>query len=126
MTEQYLGLLEGNNYSKQLNRLEKKLKNKRVVIYGIGEFFQTIMRHYDLSKLNIVALSDRNISEQGSFLGYKTCSPSNILEYKPDYILVGTFNYINVIEYLESLYPDVKIFPLMKKSAGQIWKEVWS
>ena len=41
--------LEEFKFKKQLVKLNKKLKNKTVVIYGTGRLFQKIKENYDLS-----------------------------------------------------------------------------
>lgn len=125
MTISHLELLNKNKFSKQLSYLANRLKNKRIVIYGAGQFFQTIADNYDLSVLNIVAISDRNIDEEGVLLGYPSCPLSRICNYAPDYILVGSWNYIDIIEKLEVQFDNIPIFPLVKKNVTQIWKEVW-
>ena len=42
-------LLEQFNFSKQIIKLTKKLKNKKIVVYGGGAFFQVMKNYYDLS-----------------------------------------------------------------------------
>ena len=54
--EQYL---VDNKFSKRFKALENKFKNKKIVIYGAGQLFQTIIKKYDLSKLNIVVIFDK-------------------------------------------------------------------
>ncbi len=126
MTISHLSFLKKNNFEKQLTRLEKKLKDKRIVIYGIGSFFQTIATNYNLKNLNIVAVSDRTISENSSLLGYPSCPFSSIKDYTPDYILVGTLNYIYIIEELEKkLGKNIPIYPLAKKGIVELWEEIW-
>lgn len=44
---------------KTLPKLIKKLKGKRIALYGPGSFFQCVNKYYDLSELNIVAVADR-------------------------------------------------------------------
>ena len=44
---------------KQIDKLSKKLKNKKLVIYGAGDFAKVLFENYDLSKLNILAVSDK-------------------------------------------------------------------
>src|SRR5574344_1156950 len=51
--------LENYNFKKHLEKLNKKLKGKKVVIYGAGIFFEAIHEFYDLSKLDIIGISDR-------------------------------------------------------------------
>ena len=46
------------NFEKHLKYLEKKLKNKTIMLYGAGAFIETIKKYYDLSNLNIIGISD--------------------------------------------------------------------
>lgn len=123
--------LEGLNFEKHLKKLSNKLKNKKVVIYGAGAFFQAINAYYDLSKLNIIALADRKFSQHESgekFLNYPVCAPLEIRELKPDYVLVATRYFVYILEELEDniLYNSkIKILPLVKKSFWELFKEIW-
>ena len=115
--EQYL---EEVKFSNQLKKLEKKLKNKKIIIYGAGTLFQLIANTCDLSKLNIIGICDRKfklIDEQNDVLGYKVIIREKLEEYKPDYILVSAYEYLPVIRSLENNYfenVNVKILPLVQ------------
>ena len=100
---EFAAYLEKINFQKRLDTLAKKLKDKKIIIYGTGLFFQTLIKNYDLSVLNIVALSDKKFSKHEDneiFLGYKVCAPMEIADFKPDYVLVGTIKFIDIIEEL--------------------------
>ncbi|MBR1681277.1 hypothetical protein IJ707_05765, partial [bacterium] len=89
------------NFDKTLPKLVKKLDGKSVVIYGAGVFFELIQKYFDISGLNIIGISDRRFEgheENEEFLGYKVYSPDEIKELNPDYVLVATKYYINIIE----------------------------
>lgn len=117
------------NFKKNLEKLTKKLKGKSIIVYGAGSFFETINYYYDLSGLNIISLSDKKFSsheEEERFLGYKVCSPSEIEELKPDYVLVATKFYIDVVDELffnVLKNTKIKILPLVKKSFFTLLKE---
>ena len=53
--------LEKNNFSKRLNKLNKKLKDKKIIIYGAGKFFRAIVENYDLSNLGTTGASKEGI-----------------------------------------------------------------
>lgn len=128
---EFIEYLETINTEKHLKKLSKKLKNKKVVIYGAGVFFQTIKEYYDLSKLNIIALSDRKFSQHeqdATFSDYKVCSPDEIKGLNPDYVLVATRFFINIIESLEETIlrkTGIKIRPLIRKPFMELLKEIW-
>lgn len=128
----FIEYLEKIHFAKHLSKIAKKLKDKTVVIYGAGSFYQTLMNKYDLSCLNIIAISDRkfiNHEDGATFNGYKVCAPDEIKSLKPDYVLVSMIYPINVIEDLEETSlknVKVKIKPLINKPFIDIWKEIWS
>ena len=118
-------------FDKTLPKLVKKLEGKSVVIYGAGVFFEIIKKYFDLSDLNIIGVSDRRFSnheENEEWEGYKVYAPEEIKELKPDYVLVATKFYINIIEdlYYGTLKDTkIKIKPLMKKPFWTLVKEIW-
>ncbi len=120
------------DFEKTLPKLVKKLKNKTVMLYGAGVFLELIKKYFDISGLNVVGVSDRRFeghSENEEFLGYKVYAPTEIAEVKPDYVLVATKMYINIIEdlYYNTLKgTKIKIKPLMKKPFWTLVKEIWS
>lgn len=128
---EFIGYLDKIKFDKHLEKISKKLKNKKVVIYGSGVFFQAINAYYDLSKLNIIAISDRKYNEHNEgemLLWYPVCSPSEIAEIKPDFVLVATRYFINIIEDLEDGVlkgTKIKARPLIKKPFKELWHEIW-
>lgn len=99
-----LNQFEMYNFGKQLDKLVKKYKNKKIVIYGAGKFCQTIMDNYDLSKLNIIAISDKkfknvNLDSSEIYMNYKCVSPQNIHLLKPDIVLISVEKPFNIEKY---------------------------
>ncbi len=131
MSEDLKKYLESINFQKQLNNIERKCKNKRIIIYGTGLFFQTIIQNYDISKLNIIAVSDRkyDIYDNGkSFCGYKIVPLSNIKDYNPDCILISVFNFLSVIYNFKNKFfknTKIEILPLADKSFIALLREIW-
>lgn len=119
------------NFQKRLEKLSKKLKNKSIVIYGTGMFFEDLKNSYDLSALNIIAVSDRKFThheQDEEFLGYKVCAPEEIAALNPDYVLVATINIVKIMESLENTVlkgTKIKLMPLVKKTFKDIWNEIW-
>ncbi len=52
--------LKNIDIQKKIDKYTKKYKGKKVVIYGAGKLSDYIFQNYDLSKLNIVAVADKN------------------------------------------------------------------
>lgn len=127
----HLEYLEKVNFSKQLGKLNKKLKNKSIVIYGTGIFFEVLKSNYDMCSLNIIAVSDRkftNHEQDEEFLGYKVCAPEEIASLHPDCVLVATINIVKIMESLENTVlkgTKIKLMPLVRKPFKDIWNEIW-
>lgn len=124
--------LEEINFEKQLNRLNRRLKNKKVIIYGTGLLFQLINEKFDLSNLNIIAVSDRKYTpedEGKEEFGYKIVPMVKMPDYHPDYVLVATLNYIDIIDNFENTFfkgEKTKIRPLAQKGFWALLKEIWN
>ncbi len=128
-TEEHIEYLKKIGFEKHLKKVTKKLKNKRIVLYGAGTFFKVIYDNYDLSELNVVAISDKKFEdheENEEFCGYKVIAPQEIKAVNPDYILVSTLKFVRIIE---NFYADlfegskIKIKPLIKKPLKELWLE---
>lgn len=96
--------LQKKNFQKKIDKLVKEYDNKRVLIYGAGTFFDDINNNYDLSKLNIVAISDRKFSEETEYKGFKAIPPERINQENPDIVLIAMFKAIYIKEYFENEY----------------------
>ena len=119
-------------FKNSLNKLKKKIKNKSCIIYGSGTFFQYIKEHYNLNEFNIIGISDMKYSKEQEGeddFGYKIIPKGLIAKYKPDYVLVATENYVNIIEDLELRYfkdTNIKVQPLARKAIIDIIKNIWN
>lgn len=130
-TQYYLDYLKKYNFEKQLKKLNKKLKGKKVVLYGAGAFFEALNANYDLSGLNVVALGDKRFEDvrESEFLGYKTCVPDDIQDINPDVVLVSTLEFVNLMDFLAcELLVDtkIKVKPLVKLPFFKLIKEIWN
>lgn len=131
MSEYFKKYLKDIKFEKYLNSLKKNLKGKTIVIYGTGLLFQYINENYDLSELNIIGVSDMKYAEEmeGQMdLGYKVIPKSSITKYNPDYIIIASENYMNLLESMTLEYSEisnVKLIPLAKKSWLEVVKLIW-
>ena len=91
------------NAQKQINRLVKKYKNKKIVIYGAGEYFNILNENYDLSKLNIVGIADRKfgLTKDANKTEYLPLAPEELKEFDFDIIMVALYDDIAILDYLE-------------------------
>ena len=108
------------------------MRNKKIVFYGAGVFLALIQKYFDISELNVLAIADKKYETycpEEKHLGYKTCSPSEIVNLNPDYVVVATKMYIGIIEDLHYNVLNgtkIKIQPLLKKSLTTLMKEIWN
>lgn len=120
------------NFDKQLEKLEKNCRGKKVIIYGAGSLFRFIQNNYNLSKLNIIGISDKKytISDEGKDdLGYKKIPIFKIPDYTPDCILLAVLNYFSIKDNLENCLSKehkIKIRPLARKCLLDSIKEIWN
>ena len=129
--DEHLEYLEEVNFAKQLGKLNKKLKNKTVVIYGTGILFQKIKANYDLSDLNIIGVSDRRFddTEEGNdCLGYKVIPLNLIKKYNPDYVLIATLKFLEIMDdFKNNMFKGtkIKVLPLVDKPFIKLLKEIF-
>lgn len=118
------------NFNKHLKKIGKYLKNKNIIIYGAGSYFEIIKKYYDLSKLNILGICDQRFEQERdmiSFLGYKIYKFDEVISLNPDYILVGTrFNIRLINDYLKEKFKSTNsiIRPLVLKKFITLTKEI--
>jgi len=129
--DEMLKYLEDVKFEKYLKRLNKKLKGKTVVIYGSGLMFQKANANYDLSKLNIIGISDRKYSDEQfgqEDLGYKIVPLDRIKEVSPDYVLLATQRFLSILDDFRNVrFKDtgIKVLPLVDKPFLTLLKEIF-
>lgn len=119
---------------RQLNRLARKCKNKRVVIYGAGEYFKILKDNFDLSKLNIVGIADKKFetNKPANFTEYTPLAPEELKDYDYDIILVALYDDVSLIDYLEyqlligTKNEDKKILSIIEPTLWYIIKTLLS
>lgn len=129
--DEHLEYLESVKFDKQLKKLNKKMKNKTIVIYGTGILFQKLIKNYDLSNLNIIGVSDMKFTldkEGENCLGYKIIPLEKIADYKPDYILISTLKFLGILNnFRNNLFKktNIKVLPLIDKPFLSLLKEIF-
>ncbi len=130
--EELLNELKKSNFEKHLKKLTKKLKNKKVVIYGAGAMFQVMHKYYDFSGLNIVGICDMKFEQnerEETFFGYKTLAPSELKDVECDYVALALRSFVHVMNNLDMNLlqgTKIKIVTLFTKPFLTLWKEIWS
>ena len=97
--------LEEYNAKERYQKLVKKYKNKKAVLYGAGKFFETYKNMFDLSKFNITAVTDKRFSDiqESVFdegVGYNVISPYYLHKLKPDIVLISALNTFVMEKYI--------------------------
>ena len=130
--DEHLELLKKYKFEKQLKKLDKKLKDKTVLIYGAGIFFKKIKDNYDLSNLNIIGISDKKfqLEQEGQEeYGIKIVPYDKIWEVNPDVILIATLNTFNIYRSLKKQIKtrnlETKVLPLVDKPFFDLLAEVF-
>jgi len=103
-------LILGNiNFQKNIDKLVKKYKNKKILIYGAGKFFTDIAENCNLSKLNIIGISDKKFhkSEINEFIGYKAIDPSEIHNYDFDVIILGIMTEVQTVKSIKGFLENL-------------------
>ncbi|NLF82957.1 MAG: hypothetical protein GX568_03100 [Candidatus Gastranaerophilales bacterium] len=106
--EEILDYLRKTGFQKRLDKLIKKYKGQKVIIYGGGGiFFETILENYDLSGFNIIGLSDIRFKDNEEYKGFKTFAPASIKAQNPDVVLIATLESAIIEDYFEDeLFPE--------------------
>lgn len=81
----------------KIDKIAEEHKGKKILVYGAGFFSEKVFKEYDLSKLNIVGISDKkfeNSKEKCSFTTLPTFSPDKIknLDFDCSLILLKNTN----------------------------------
>lgn len=98
-----LDYLKAVHAQRQINKLARKYKNKKIVIYGAGEYFQILKNNFDLSNLNIVGIADKKFetSKDSNPTQYLALAPEELKEFDLDVILVALDDDTSLCDYLE-------------------------
>ena len=98
-----LDYLKAVHAQRQINKLARKYKNKKIVIYGAGEYFQIFKNNFDLSNLNIVGIADKKFetSKDSNPTQYLALAPEELKEFDLDVILVALYDDTSLCDYLE-------------------------
>jgi len=103
---------------KYINKLVKKIKNKKVIIYGAGIIAEVLLDKYDLSGLNIIGIADKRFerTNETEFYNLKAIRPDELKNYDFDTILFSLKLYKNIAESLKKQGINKKMLSLIKKS----------
>ena len=125
--------LEENNVDKQISRLVKKCKNKRVVFYGAGEFFYKIKANYDLSGFNVVGICDQKFSvdKNENKSEYPALTRDELKTYDYDVIIITLLHDLQLLPSIEygilkgSKNQNADIYPIMTPTIKYLFKQLF-
>lgn len=106
------------NEEKYIKKLAKKLKNKKILLYGAGLTAKVLFENYDFSELNIVGIMDKKFEKnrEESYYGIKTFAPDELCKIEFDIILFTLKEYRKVLECLSASGCRKKMLSLIRKS----------
>ena len=80
---------------KFIDRIAKRCKNKKVLVYGAGVVSRNVFQFYDFSKLDIVAVVDKSFENSSitEFEGHRAIPPSEIKNEDFDVVLVANVDF---------------------------------
>ena len=96
----YLQFYKEINVQKQINKLAKKYKNQKIIVYGAGLISRILFQNFDLSCLNIVGVADSKYTKNSteSFWGHKTINPVELKDLDFDVILIAVKEKKKILE----------------------------
>ena len=121
--------LSHNQAQKQIDKLAQKYKNKKIVIYGAAEYFDIITQNYDLSKLNIVGISDIKFQTDKTTnqTSYLALTPEELRTYDFDILIIALKDNYKIMTYLDknifqnSKNKNIKIIPIVYPTLKYLW-----
>jgi len=131
MKTNFKDYLEKKKAQKAIDKIAKKYQDKKVVLYGAGFFASDLLRDYDFSKLNVVAVADMKFQDdqEGDYFGYKKVGPYDLLEMDFDLLLITTWDDEPVKDFLaddllEGEDVNFKVQTLIKMSLLDYIKQI--
>ena len=96
----YLQFYKEINVQKQINKLAKKYKNQKIIVYGAGLMSRILFQNFVLSCLNIVGIADSKYTKNSteSFWGHKTINPVELKDFDFDVILIAVKEKKKILE----------------------------
>lgn len=118
--EEIMDFLKAKNFQKRIDNLSKKYKDKKIILYGAGLFFNVINKNYDLSKLNIVGLVDLKFLDAQEYQGYKAYNTDYFCNKDFDVVLISMIEPDVAEDFFEEIlfpeYGKFKFEPIMQFS----------
>lgn len=122
-------VLKELGFQKHLDKLQNKLQNKKIAVYGAGIMTDEILNSYDLKNFNIIGFADKKFNGEEKYFDYNTFSPKQLAEQNIDIILISTQYPYKIYKYLKKeIYKNKKspkIYFLLNKPLGLYVEEIF-
>lgn len=120
---EFVDLFKQIDAQKQINKLAKKYRNKKIVFYGAGMYSRILIKNYDLSDLHAIGVADRKFSYENvaEYAGFKTIKLYELKDLDIDVIVMLVLEAKSIGDYVKkeilsgSKNANVKIIPIVKK-----------
>ena len=125
----YINLFKKSSFKKRLENLSKKYKNKKVLIYGNGIFFDALADSFDLnSYFNIKGVSDIRYlhNKPDSYKNFKVFNPYDFKNENIDVIICSTINPAQIYFFMKKhgLMPDKCLFDsFLDKTKNEVFND---
>lgn len=127
----YKEILENLHFGEHLKNLEKKFKNRKVIIYGAGILFDYICENYNLKNLNIVAIADKKfeMTPAANYKGYRAINPEQLKSEDFDILLIANNYPVKIKQFLETVVfkkeKKPKIYFMLNKPLSLYVEEIF-
>ncbi len=122
--DDWIKYLEKIGEKEFLKKLSKKLKNKKILLYGAGMVLDILIENYDLSEFNIIGVSDKKFEtiekDLIEYKGLKVIKPKDIKNTDFDTILFSLKLYKRIAEALREQNINKEMLSLIKKDSKYI------
>ena len=116
--KQWEEYFEQINEQEYLDKLAKKLKGKKVILYGAGIIAEVLLEKYNLSDFNIIGVCDKKFerTEEKDFYGISTIVPDNLKNEEFDTVLFTLKLHKKIAKILEQSGIKQKKYSILKKN----------
>ena len=131
--DEYKRIFNKKEFQLKIEKLKKKLKNKRVILYSNGIYFSAFSDFYNLNDyFNVIGVSDIRYETEDieKFKGFNCIKPSEIKKHQIDAIIITSPNFDTIKKYLiennlidkKTLIVDTIYKPSFKEKVSLITK----
>ena len=120
--EQMAQLFMEENIQEKIDEFAHKHEGQKIILFGAGDYTRYVFKNYDISKLNIIAISDKRFEQdrQHEFYNLNCITPKALKDAEFDIIAVSEREFIPSYNFLTNMFEGGKnsakdIFPLLKK-----------